>query len=364
MTKAQSVRLLYEADAFPIFQNRMYPTAAEARDCPKGDIRLVEDLVTGLVYNAAFRPELMQYDAHYQNEQAVSPLFRAHLEEVAGIIESTMGRTKIVEVGCGKAFFLEMLLARGFDVTGFDPTYEGDNRRIVKQYFRQGHGIQANGLVLRHVLEHIEDPLAFLLALKEANGGGGKIYIEVPSFDWICDHRAWFDIFYEHANYFRLSDFRRMFAKIDTCGDLFGKQYLYVVADLASLGMPVLAQNDRVSFPTDFTRSLASRAQSPEPRAQSPEPRAQAAIWGGASKGVIFALLRERIGAPVSIVIDVNPAKQGQYLPGTGLRVHSPTDALPQLPVGATIFVMNSNYLDEIKHMSNNAYCYVGVDHD
>ena len=183
-----------------------------------------------------------------------------------------MGYTRIVEVGCGKAFFLEML-REGFDVTGFDPTYKGETDGSSSNTFGRATASRRTASCCAMSWSTSKIPLAFLLALKEANGGGGKIYIEVPSFDWICDHRAWFDIFYEHANYFRLSDFRRMFAKIDTCGDLFGKQYLYVVADLASLGMPAFAQNDRVSFPTDFTRSLASRAQSPEPRAQSPEPR-------------------------------------------------------------------------------------------
>jgi hypothetical protein len=333
----------------------MYLTAAEARDCPKGDIRLVEDRETGLVYNAAFRPEQMVYDEQYQNEQAFSPRFRSHLEEVAGIVESTIGCTNIVEVGCGKAYFLEMLLAKGFDVTGFDPSYEGQNPRVIKKYFQQGNGIQAKGLVLRHVLEHIQKPVAFLLALKEANGGGGKLYIEVPSFDWICTRRAWFDIFYEHVNYFRLSDFRRIFGNIYSCGYLFGEQYIFVVADLASVRAPKFDLADRVDFPIDFIRNLNCQGQ---------DSSLAAAIWGGASKGVIFALLRERIGAPISVVIDVNPAKQGKYIPGTGLRVQSPAEALPKLPAGSKIFVMNSNYLSEIKQMSNNAYCYVGVDHD
>ena len=35
-----------------------------------------------------------------------------------------------------------------------------------------------------------------------------------------------------------------------------------------------------------------------------------------------------------------------------------------KLPAGATLYVMNSNYLEEIKQMSNNAYRYVSVDHD
>jgi hypothetical protein len=98
------------------------------------------------------------------------------------------GCNSIIEVGCGKGFFLEMLLGEGWDVTGFDPTYEGYNPKILKHYFEPSVGIQAKGLVLRHVLEHIQDPSSFLYQLKTANGGNGKIYIEVPCFDWICEH--------------------------------------------------------------------------------------------------------------------------------------------------------------------------------
>jgi hypothetical protein len=83
---------LYRQPGFPIFQNRMYHTAAEAKGCQRGDIELVEDLTTGLVYNHAFRPELMVYDGHYQNEQALSQLFQQHLKSVADVVESLLGR--------------------------------------------------------------------------------------------------------------------------------------------------------------------------------------------------------------------------------------------------------------------------------
>src|SRR3954470_12862003 len=110
---------LYEQSEFPIFQNRMYDSAQEARACPRGDIKLVQDDATGLVYNAAFRSELMNYDAAYQNEQAHSPLFQGHLEEVATIVERNLGTDGLVEVGCGKAYFLELLQARDDSITGF-----------------------------------------------------------------------------------------------------------------------------------------------------------------------------------------------------------------------------------------------------
>lgn len=349
MNQKVKMKLLYQQEKLPIFQNRMYDTEAEAKACPTGDMQLVEDQQTGLVYNAVFRSELMVYDAHYQNEQALSRLFREHLESVSSIIDKHIGRDSLVEVGCGKGFFLEMLLSKGFDITGFDPTYEGNNPKVMKHYFEAGVGIKANGLVLRHVLEHIQDPFNFLAQLKEANGGSGKIYIEVPCFDWICEHKAWFDVFYEHVNYFRISDFHRMFGTVIESGRLFGDQYLYIVAELSTLRKPEINFEDCVIFPKDFTHNID-------------EP-SQAAIWGGASKGVIFALLKSRTGQPISIVIDINPAKQGKYLPLTGLLVRSPSDALAVLPKGSTIYVMNSNYLQEIKKMSNNAYKYIEVDH-
>ena len=61
--------------------------------------------------------------------------------------------------------------------------------------------------------------------------------------------------------------------------------------------------------------------------------------------------------------MDINPFKQGRYIAGTGLCVMSPEQGMALLQKGSTIYVMNSNYLAEIKKMSNNVYNYVSVDH-
>lgn len=356
MDISEPIRVLYEARQLPIYQNRMYETAGEARNCPKGDVVLVESLVTGLVFNRVFEPDLMLYDKSYQNEQAVSPLFRTHLDIVAAIIARTIGRHALVEIGCGKGCFLEMLLTNGYEIIGFDPAYEGNNPHVVGRYFEPGVGICATGLILRHVLEHIYDPIDFLMKIKAANGGRGRIYIEVPCFEWICKNHGWFDIFYEHVNYFRQSDFRKIFDGIIEIGHLFGGQYLYVVAELESLKVPCYDPIYSVHFPNHFMPDLA--------RSTKRRNDEISVIWGGASKGVIFALFRERSGNPIQMVIDLNSAKQGKYLPATGLLVQSPEDGLGALPSGSTIYIMNSNYLDEIRRMSNYAYDYIGIDHD
>ncbi len=348
-------RALYRQGRLPIFQNRMYDSPEAGRDCPKGDMLLVEDMETGLVHNAHFDARLLDYDGAYQNEQGHSPLFKAHMEAVADLIEARMGRERLVEVGCGKGTFLELLLARGADVVGCDPTYEGSNPLVRREYFTEDLGITGDGLILRHVLEHIADPVGFLYRLAAANGHKGLIYIEVPCFDWICRHNAWFDIFYEHVNYFRLSDFSRIFGRVIHAGRGFGGQYLTVIADLATLRPPVRDPADTVDFPADFIARLTAEAGSDSGRI---------VVWGGASKGVIFSLLRERAGCPVDRVIDINPAKQGRYLPATGLRVLSPEEGLAGLPEGSQIYVMNPNYLEEVRAMAGPSFVCKGMSHD
>ena len=343
-------RLLYSASDFPIFQNRMYATKHEAENCPCGQIEIVEDTITGLVYNNEFDPDLMNYDAEYQNEQGNSIHFQDHLNWVADLICSRIGINQLVEVGCGKGTFLQKIAKRGVNITGFDPTYEGNAPYIIKDYFRKDLVSQADGLILRHVLEHVSDPVHFLRSLAKANDWKGKIYIEVPCFDWICDHHAWFDLYYEHVNYFRLSDFHKIFGKVIASGHCFGGQYLYIIADLASVNKPQYDPQNTVCFPLNFMDSLKLETMIDHD-----------VVWGAASKGLIYSLLRARKRRPVSHIVDINPAKQGKYLAVTGIQVEAPEDLLPKLQTNSRILIMNPNYTDEIKDASNNAFTYIEI---
>lgn len=348
----QPIRKLYTQRDFPVLQNRVYETQSEAINCLTGDILLVEDLITGLIYNHSFDPRKIVYDKNYQNEQALSPSFQRHLQQAAQIIERTMGFDNLVELGCGKGYFMDMLHSRGAQIVGFDPTYEGDNPRVKRTFFNRETEIDGHGIVLRHVLEHIQDPVDFLFNIKDANDGRGLIYIEVPCFDWILKNKAWTDIFYEHVNYFRICDFYRIFENIIESGTFFGGQYIYIVAELGSIRTPTIDESTRVHFPDDFMNQFEAIS------ANTSQP---ATIWGGSSKGVIFSLLFQRAGKPIETVIDINPAKQGRFLPATGLRVCAPDEALQLIEDKSTIFIMNSNYKSEIMSLSHNRYSYCTI---
>ena len=357
---------LYRADQFPVFQNRMFDSAEEAIDCPKGDILLAQSHLTGLISNILFQPELLVYDENYQNEQAVSERFQSHLDEVVELMTPHFLGRDLIEVGCGKGYFLQKLRAAGYKVTGLDPTYEGDDESVIRKFYGPELGLFGEGIILRHVLEHVQDPVAFLGLIRESNAGRGTIYIEVPCFDWICTHRAWFDIFYEHVNYFRLDDFYSMFGTVYSAGRVFGGQYLYVIADLSTLRQPHLSGSP-FDFPNDFLRSLKSLSGRNAPttttqRMVNASGDEKLIVWGAASKGVIFSLLLQRAGVRIGKIVDINPGKQGRYIPATGLRVTTPESIMESCNSSSTIYVMNSNYLAEIRDLTNNQFRYVAID--
>ncbi len=73
------------------------------------------------------------------------------------------------------------------------------------------------------------------------------------------------------------------------------------------------------------------------------------AVWGAGAKGVSFVNLIDPSRTLIDCVVDINPSKQGRYVPGTG---HPIVDyrALASRGVQNAI-LMNPNYRDEVHEM-------------
>jgi SAM-dependent methyltransferase len=341
-------------DRVPVLQNRVYDSKAAAKRCAMGSVRLVQDLSTGLVHNCAFDPDLIVYDDHYQNEQAHSPAFREHLEHMAAKVLGVAGRrAKLVEVGCGKGFFLRELQRAGADIRGFDPAYEGDDLSVEKRLFDGECEIRADVVILRHTLEHVQRPHEFLRQIAEANGGQGRIVIEVPCFDWIVDNRAFYDVFYEHCNYFTIDSLTASFGDADA-GHCFGGQYLYVVADLATLRPAPVYHGARYGRLAELDELLARLVERVGPNQKN-------IVWGAGAKGVTFAWWIALKNRQLDYVVDINPKKQGRYLAGSGVQVISPAQAEAQVEPGDLVFIMNPAYSREIRSSFHGEVEYVEV---
>ena len=350
--------MIFSANNYPIFQNVLYDTPELAMKCKVADIEIEQDKETGLIYNKKFNPKLMYYDEEYHNEQQFSETFKNHLNNVKDIITRNFDKNSILEIGCGDGYFLEFLHNNGFDIEGMDPSYKGNNINIKKEYYTENSGKIYNAIILRHVLEHLEDPYTFLLNLKNANKNNGLIYIEAPNLNYINDHCIFTNFFYEYVTYFRLNDLESMFDSILESGTIFNEQYIYIVARLDSLKLPVKTDDfylnknffDKLNNYIDIIKKSNSKK----------------VIWGCSSKGVIFSILLNKNDAKADYFVDIKPNKQNKYMPiisnkdGYG-KVHSYDTIKKYLDNDSIIFIMNSNYKNEIINFTNNKYNYITI---
>jgi SAM-dependent methyltransferase len=289
----------------------------------------------------------MPYDADCKNKQAVRAVFQRHLEDGSRMIRRHF-EARPLEVGCGKGYFLEQLQPDGFEVTGLDPPYEGSNPPVMREYFSPGLWLRADGIILRHVLEHVQDPVSFLSSIRGSNGGRGKIYIEVLCFDWICAHCAWFDIFCEHVNYFRLADFHRMFGKVLEEGHTFGGQYLYAVGDLASIRRRCADDQDVFSLPAGFMDAVTTHAGRLNERRDDhvrAELKAYAPLTSVRSYSVVFDTIVEDRPADMFPDRPWEPGNNPKTAVWEYLKIHPEFDLDKQMDAKLLISVAPDGYL-------------------
>lgn len=344
----------------PVVLNYRFHTAAAALRVRRKDIQLVQCGVCGLIFNAAFDASLVPYDANYENRQCFSPAFQEHLTELA---DDLIGRyalrgKRLLEVGCGKGDFLRLICERAAaDGAGYDTSYEGPARqmggrvRFFKRYVGTADITRPfDALICRHVVEHIGEIGSFLNELRNiaAACGNPVTVIETPSFEWIARHRCFWDVFYEHCNYFTLPCLAYLCerAGFTVVGQrlVFGGQYQVLELRVRRAVRVVPRPRKSKVRLAEFVRRAEAQILTLEKKL----PRAGAqrgwAVWGGGAKGVALVTRLRRY--PPRFVIDTNKAKQGCFIAGSRVPVVSPDD--PRIRELALVLIANPNYTREI----------------
>jgi len=342
---------LYFAPVLPSMQNKLYPSSNSAINSNRAVLSLIED-PSGYIFNQSFDPGLVSYDADYQNDQGYSAFFHSHLKDVVSICSRyvNQGSELIVDVGCGKGGFVEVLLDAGYKAIGYDNTYEGSSPYIRRSFFDRNSHDRGNLLTLRHVLEHVQKPWAFIKELALSNNESGYLYVEVPDLGWILDNQAYFDLFHEHVNYFTKENFISRFpASLDSIVNLFGGQYIGLVLDLSKVISDLELQLN--CFPRgDSLRKAFNELHEREKSVyKSLADCKSIVIWGAASKGVIFAAKApSEFQSNIRYAIDLNPKKVNLYMPLSGVKVHSVAAGVQLLHADDTVLIVNPNYKQEI----------------
>ena len=322
-----------------------------------------------LVPTRAFDESLVRYDANYENSQDCSSAFARHVDRLVRhlVYERDVRGTQVLEVGCGKGAFLRRVVAEdsGNRGVGFDPSYVGplsdlDGRvRFERRYFDEScTGIEADLVLSRHVIEHIPAPAVFLAATRKALTGSDRprIFLETPCVEWILREGAVWDFFYEHCSYFTE---RSLTTAVELAGfavtslqKTFGGQYLWLEAALATPATrePRDGAEEISTLASQFATTEVAVCERLQRVVEDRVRRGRGmAIWGAGAKGVTLANIIDPDCQRISCIVDVNPRKQGCYLPGTGHVIVAP-QALPQFDVAAAI-LMNPNYREEVRSL-------------
>ena len=364
--------VFFEALQVPVHCNVLWPTQAEALAAPRGDIRLAFCEACGHIFNVAFDPSLMTYTQQYENSLHFSPRFQQFAESLAArLVERyNLHGKDIIEIGCGKGDFLRLLCELGGNRgVGFDPSYDPalmdgdlpDGLTFVQDFYSPHYAdYKADLICCRHVLEHIEQPTAFIANVRRAVGTqDAALYFEVPNVLYTLRDRGIWDVIYEHPSYYSAASLGALFTAsgfdVHSLEETYQGQFLSVEATpaAAAVGRQHAATSDRQAMRrlvSSFAESYRTKVSAWQRTLANITTAGQrAVIWGAGSKGVTF-LNTLRAQDSIGFVVDINPRKQGQYVAGTGQEIVPPEFLQEYRP--DVVIVMNPIYMQEIQQMT------------
>ena len=348
----------------PVHQNLVMKDQESATQIARGDLSMAVCNECGFVFNQFFDLSKLAYGEDYDNTQACSSYFSSYLEELAHylIFEKNVRDSCIVEVGCGKGSFLRTLIdieGTGNIGYGFDPSYIGPASDLQGRltFERSYYGtecadIAADVVVCRHVIEHVPEPTEFLHTVRQAlkKSAHAHVFFETPCVEWILRNKIIWDFFYEHCSLFTAKSLTTAFQaagfKVDTLRHVFNGQYLWFEGSIPP-DQPGITKNPAAipSLAEEFALSELKLKKEWMDQIQNFSAKGKVALWGAGAKGSTFANLVDPSCTLIDCIVDLNPKKQGHYIPGTGHPIVDYKDLVRRKV--KTAILMNPNYREE-----------------
>jgi SAM-dependent methyltransferase len=351
----------------PVYCNVLYSTAEEAVNAPRGNIVLNYCHQCGHIFNSAFESGKVSYNPEYENSLHYSPRFQEYALSLAKrLVEAyDLHGKRILEIGCGKGDFLNMLCELGENTgIGFDPSYEenripADSQRrfsVINDFYSEKYADYKADLILcRQVLEHIESPRNFLNMLRQSIGSDdvAVVFFEVPNVMFTLKDLGIWDLIYEHCGYFSKRSLTYLFKLCNfipiNVEHRFGGQYLCLEALAGNVSQKKNNYEDddaMVDYVNAFSEKYYYKVNHWQNKLKEFDKcRKRVVNWGAGSKGITFLNAME-IRDQIKYIVDINPHKIGLYIPGTGQKIVSPKFLSDYLP--HEIILMNSFYFQEI----------------
>ncbi len=272
--------------------------------------------------------------------------------------------SKILEIGSNDGYFLNFFFEKQIQCTGIDPSPAVDICRkkypgikVIQDYYSSHIFNEEFDLIIcRNVIEHLNNPIEFIMEIKKNLKHEGYAYFEVPNVEKFIAHRIYTNFYHEHISYF----FKELFEEINNS---LGFKTIFIEN---------ISDNDVITyFGQNATTTLNYKLQNiPKLDNINPEieqfidsfksfkmkikeffkdfikKRFTIGLWGAGCTSInIISLLNDLI--PENIYLyDSAETKIGYYLPGLNKKINSPIKILENNP--DVIIIMSERYKSEI----------------
>ncbi|MGE0766690.1 MAG: class I SAM-dependent methyltransferase [Hyphomicrobiaceae bacterium] len=367
--------VIYRVDHIPIQSCVLLTSRDEAVNYPRRDLELVCCRDCGFICNHIFDQSIVEYATVTEESQHFSGTFNGFAKRLAREIADRvpLDHKHILEIGCGKGDFLIELcklanctglgIDPGFshvrlDATDFNKDYDTARIKFIADYYGPAYMHLAADLIMcRHTLEHIGPVAQFVRDIRAgiAHKFDTKVFFETPSADRVLTEGAFWDIYYEHCSYFTPGTHAELFMRegydVDEVRLDYDDQYIIQYARPHSSDRPKACESKATAA------SISALVETFGPRVTETQERwgnlirewhargKRVTAWGGGSKCVSF-LTTLKLDREIAGVVDINPFKQGKFLPGTGHQVIAPKDLKAVSP--DVVIIMNPIYVQEI----------------
>lgn len=286
----------------------------------------------------------------------------------------------LVEIGCNDGDMLrhfDPAKSLGVDPSG-GPVEKARERglRVINEPFtasvaemiKSNHG-PASVVIANHVLAHVESVSEVLHGVAELLGDRGVAYVEVQYLPDLLTNNAFDLVYHEHRNFFSLTSLltaAKQWGLAPLNAQLTDRQggSLRVKLGHQSWAAPktnvshILSREEWLRSP-DAYGGVQGRADRIRVRlldliSDEWAARRQVALYGAPAKATTLAHFCNLDSDTVHFALDSTPAKQGRYVPGTGIEILAPHDDRAGEP--ATFVVAAWNYARTIVRAHEERY--------
>lgn len=352
--------------SIPTQDGVVWDSKEQALNSPVGDIQLAYCSHCDLIGNQKHDPDKVQF-SNYDFTLHHSPFYQEFIQSLAGkLVERYKLHDKtLVDLGCGAGHFLKALCELGNSKgIGIDPSLnlpsdlpsESGRVTLIKDYYSEKYSyLHADFISCRHVIDELENPVGFVNMVRDSLDIADNtiVYMEVPNAVKTFTNDIVWNIGYAKHFWFTPLSLTALFERcnfevlnVETC---LVDEYLSIEAKPCQVVSQYKPENHQAiqEYLEDFSNHYSNVIETWQNRMDDLERQGRTvAVWGAGMRAINF-LNRFADKKVISYVVDVNPARQGKFLPRSAYKVEAPEKLKDNPP--DVILISNPTYAKEIQ---------------